>query len=95
MDKEAKAAMSYYTVWVNDAKDTLCSAGGLPGRRHPAGNSGTEIGHELDVTLLWNLDVHSSVLTGYSHFRDSNLIVRTGVSEDADLFYVQYGFDFQ
>lgn len=94
VEKKVKAAMIYHTFWLNDNKDALYNAAGLPGRRDAAGNSGTEIGHELDVTLLWKLDVHSSLLLGYSHFWDSDFIIQTGVSEDADLFYVQYGFKF-
>lgn len=53
------------------------------------GNSGREIGHELDLTLLWKLDVHSSMLLGYSHFGDSDFVEHTGRNENADLIYVQ------
>jgi len=44
--------------------------------------------------VSWKLNVHSSFLFGYSHFWDSDFIIRTGVSEDADLFYVQYSMKF-
>lgn len=88
------AAMAYHAFWLNDDHDALYDAGGAPGRRDPTGHSGTEIGHELDLTLLWKIDVHSSLLFGYSHFWDSDFIIRTGPSEDADLFYVQYAFKF-
>ena len=43
---------------------------------------------------MWKVDVHSSVLFGYSHFWDSDFIIETGPSEDADLFYVQYALKF-
>jgi hypothetical protein len=52
------------------------------------------IGHELDVTVTWKVDVHSSVLLGYSHFWDGNFVVATGPDQDADLFYVQYAMKF-
>jgi hypothetical protein len=55
---------------------------------------GNEVGHELDFTLNWQIDVHSALLFGYSHFWDSDFITETGVSEDPDLLYVQYTFKF-
>ena len=66
----------------------------VAGRRDPFGASGREVGYELDLTLLWKVSVHSSVLLGYSHLWDSDFVQQTGPSEDADLFYIQYGFKF-
>ena len=94
VEKKVKTTLAHHTFWLNANKDAVYNAGGGAVRRDPTGNSGTEIGHELDVTVLWNLDVHSKLLFGYSHFWDSDVIQQTGVSEDADLFYVQYAFTF-
>ncbi len=92
--KKVKTKLTYHTFWLNANEDALYIAPGAAIRRDPTGNSGTEIGHELDLTLLWNVDRHSKVLLGYSHFWHSDVIRQTGVSENADLFYVQYGFKF-
>lgn len=92
--KKVKAKMTFHTFWLAEKDDALYNAPGFAVRRDRAGNSGREIGHELDLTLAWKLDVHSSVLLGYSHFWDSDFIQQTGPSENADLFYVQYGFKF-
>lgn len=92
--KTVKTAMAFHTFWLNDNKDALYNAGGRAGRRDPFGNSGTEVGHELDLTLVWKLNAHAGLLFGYSHFWESDFIRQTGVSEDADLFYVQYAFKF-
>jgi len=94
VEKKVKTALAYHTFWLNADKDALYNAGGRPGRRDPAGNSGSEIGHELDLTVLWKIDVHSTLLFGYSHFWDSDFIINTGKSEDPDLFYVQYKYQF-
>ena len=91
---KVRAAMACHTFWLSANEDALYNAAGAPGRRDPSGNSGREVGHELDLTLLWKLDVHSSLFFGYSHFWDSDFIQQTGASEDADLFYVQYAFKF-
>ncbi|MHC4697759.1 MAG: alginate export family protein [Planctomycetota bacterium] len=92
--KKVKGRIAYHAFWLNANEDSLYNPGSVGGRRDPLGNSGREVGHELDVTVLWLLKPHHKVLLGYSHFWDSDLIEQTGVSEDADLFYVQYAFTF-
>lgn len=92
--QKIKTAAAYHVFWLAEPEDALYNAGGAAVRRDPLGKSGREVGHELDLTLLWKLDVHSSLLLGYSHFWDSDFIQNTGRSENAGLFYVQYGFKF-
>jgi hypothetical protein len=94
VDKVVRTAVAYHTFWLSENEDFLYDAAGVPGRRDPTGGSGTEVGHELDLTISWKIDVHSALLLGYSHFWDSDFIISTGPSEDADLFYVQYLFRF-
>jgi len=94
VEKKVKTSLAYHFFWLAEAEDALYNAGGGAVRRDPLGRSGREVGSELDLTLLWNLDVHSSILFGYSHFWDSDFIQNTGRSENANLFYVQYGFKF-
>lgn len=92
--KKVKARIAYHTFWLDANKDALYNAGGRATRRDVTGNSGTEVGHEIDLTVLWKIDRHSKLLLGYSHFWDSDLIIQTGSSEDPDLFYVQYQYKF-
>ncbi len=92
--KKVKAAAAYHAFWLNAHRDALYSAAGTAGRRDPLGGAGEELGHELDLTVVWNVDVHSSLLFGYSHFWDSSFVTATGRSEDPDLLYVQYQFRF-
>ncbi|MFQ5489098.1 MAG: alginate export family protein [Phycisphaerae bacterium] len=94
VEKKVKAAVAYHAFWLNADRDALYNAGGKPGRRDPFGNSGSEVGHEVDVTVVWKIDLHQALLLGYSHFWDSNFIINSGKSEDPDLFYVQYSFKF-
>lgn len=94
VEKKVKTAIAYHAFWLNDERDALYNAGGGRSRRDPTGRSGKEVGQELDLTLLWKLDTHSSILFGYSHFWDNNFITSTGPSEDPDLFYVQYKLTF-
>ncbi len=92
--KKVKARAAYHTFWLNAKRDAIYNAGAGAGRRDIFGNSGREIGHELDLTVAVKMDKHQSMLFGYSHFWDSTVIEQTGPSEDADLFYVQYQMKF-
>ncbi len=92
--EKVKATLALHAFWLSEERDALYNAGGGATRRDARGNSGKEIGHELDVTIDWKVDAHSKVLLGYSHLWHGDFIVDTGPSEDADLFYVQYGFSF-
>ena len=92
--KKVKARLAYLAFWLESKDDAIYNVGGAPGRRDPTGQSGREIGHEIDLTVLWKVDPHQSLLLGYSHFFDSDVIINTGPSEDADFFYVQYSFKF-
>ncbi|MEK6676850.1 MAG: alginate export family protein [Planctomycetota bacterium] len=86
--------MTFYTFWLNDRDDALYNELKQPIRRDVTGNSGREVGHELDVRFRWQIDPHSFVLAGYSHFWASDFISRTGSSEDVDWFYLHYGIKF-
>ncbi|MCP4593748.1 MAG: alginate export family protein [bacterium] len=92
--KKVKTRLGYHAFWLNARRDALYNVGGAPGRRDSFGDSGTEVGHELDLTVVWKIDRHQSMLFGYSHFWDADFITQTGTSEDPDLFYVQYAFKF-
>ena len=92
--KKVKTAIAYHAFWLHENKDALYNAGGGATRRDPTGFSGTEVGHEIDMTVAWNIDRHQKVLLGWSHFFQSDFIHNTGISEDADLFYLQYAFKF-
>ncbi|NOX58842.1 MAG: alginate export family protein [Planctomycetes bacterium] len=92
--KKVKAKIAYHAFWLNAKRDALYNAGGAPGRRDTTGASGTEVGHEVDLTVVWKIDPHQSMLFGYSHFWDSTFITNTGASDDPDMLYVRYSFKF-
>jgi hypothetical protein len=94
IEKVLQTALAYHAFWLSEEEDFLYDASGAAGRRDPTGQSGKEVGQEIDFTLAWKIDVHSSILFGYSHFWHNDFIVETGPSEDADLFYLQYAFKF-
>lgn len=92
--KSVAAQIAYHTFWNHELRDALYNAGGIAVRRDPRGDSGHEVGHELDLTIKWQVDVHMSLLFGYSHMWTSDFIQGTGKDEDPDLFYVMYSYKF-
>ncbi len=92
--KNLTALAVMHNFWLAEERDALYNAGGVPRRRSLSGTGGSQVGQELDLLIKWKIDVHSSMLFGYSHFWDSNFISATGPSDDPNFFYVQYGFKF-
>jgi len=92
--EKVTAKLTWMTFWSDSEKDALYNAGGAAVRRDVTGYSGHDIGNELDLTVKCQIDVHQSLLLGYSHFWGTNFIRTTGPSEDADLIYAQYEFKF-
>lgn len=92
--KNVTAKLYWYHFWLDSNLDALYNAGGVPIRRNTTGSSGNDVGDELDATVTWQIDVHSSILIGWSHFWPSNFINTSGASRDLDYFYLQYQFRF-
>ena len=93
--KKVKAKLTFHSFWLNADKDSLYNAGGAPTLRDSLGTSGEQLGHELDLTVNWKINNHSSMLFGYSHFWNdgfiNNLIIS---SDDPDFVYLQYQYRF-
>lgn len=86
---------AYYYFWLADKDDALYAAGGNATRRHPTGDAGREVGDEVDFTVNWQVDPHSTLLLGWSHFWPATFINKTSVfAEDGDLIYVQWQYKF-
>jgi hypothetical protein len=86
--------LAWYTFWNHRRRDAMYNAGGVPVRRDRSGSAGHDEGNELDLTITWKVDDHSSFLFGYSHFWTGNFIRATGPDRDASLLYLQYAFKF-
>ncbi|MEE9296386.1 MAG: alginate export family protein [Phycisphaerae bacterium] len=92
---KVKTKLAYHTFWLTEEEDALYNAGGAATLRDPTGGSGQEVGQELDLTILWKINVHSSVLFGYSHFWEDNFVHSTvGGDDDPDFYYLQYQYKF-
>lgn len=92
--KDVTVKAAYYHFWLDSNLDALYNAGGSPIRRNVSGSSGNDVGDELDLIATWQIDRHSSLLVGWSHFWPGNFIESSGASRDADFVYLQYQFKF-
>ena len=92
--KNVTTRLFWYHFWLDSNLDALYGVAGTPARRNVTGSSGNDVGDELDATVTWQIDVHSSLLLGYMHFWPSNFINSSGFSRDADMIYLQYQFKF-
>jgi hypothetical protein len=76
-----------------ETSDALYNAGGGIVRSGASGGS-RELGDELDVTIKHQLDRHTAVWLGYSHFFAGDFIRESGSADDIDFAYatIQYTF---
>ena len=92
VEKTIRVQADIHQFWLAEDDDALYSAGG--GILRAGTGSETDVGTEVDLTVLWNANRHTSVLAGYSHFFAGDLIDQTGPSDDIDFFYTQITFTF-
>lgn len=92
--KDVVVKTFWYHFWLDQNRDALYNAGGAPIRRNVSGSSGNDVGDEFDITVQWQVGVHSNILVGYSHYWPSSFIETSGPSRDPDFFYLQYQFRF-
>ena len=91
--KKLTAWADFHTFFADQDRDALYSAGG--GKlRTPASGGSHKIGHELDLTVKYAVNRHTTALVGWAHMWAGGFIDRTGTSEDADLIYAQIEYKF-
>ncbi len=73
--------------------DAFYNAGGGVVRSGAAGGA-NEIGAEIDFTVKYLIDTHTTVLAGFSHFFAGDFIEESGASEDIDFVYFQLQYTF-
>jgi hypothetical protein len=81
---------SYWRASINDAlydkrgNVVLAASPGLP----------RKIGEEADLSVRYQLDAHTMILSGYSHFFPGAMVKQSGPHEPVDFFYSSVQFTF-
>jgi hypothetical protein len=86
------SGLQAHFFYLDSSRDALYSAGGAVERSSPTGNAGKHVGEELDFTTNFHLTFHQDILVGYSVLFPGEFLRKTGPSETAQLFYVQYSY---
>lgn len=81
-----------HNFWRHRGSDAFYNSGG--GVARAATSSASRVGSELDVTLRYRHDVHTSFLLGYSHFFAADFIDETGANDDIDFAYAEVKYFF-
>jgi hypothetical protein len=89
-------------LWLESEDDGLYGASGALARSHFIATPGgriigadeSEVGTEVDLTLLYKIDRHADVLFGFSHVFAGDFIDDTGANKDISLFYTQLQYKF-
>jgi hypothetical protein len=84
--------LDYHNFWRARRADALYDAGGnvvFPG----AADSSRYVGSEIDLTVGWAFDHHTSLLVGYSRFFRGRFITENR-GKDIDFWYTQLTFTF-
>lgn len=93
--RKLNANLLFYSFWLSEEKDAAYAGAGGALRRDPLGRSGRDVGHELNLIVEWNVDLHSRVVAGWGHFFRREYIAATGdASEDSDFFFLEYRLKF-
>lgn len=82
-----------HLFWLADDSDALYNAGGGVVRAGGTGRS-SEVGAEIDLLLIYQIDRHQQVIVGYSHFFAGPFIKQSGGQDDIDFAYLGYQFTF-
>ena len=94
-----KVELALHGLWLHEEKDAWYNAGGGVIRQDITGDSGTEIGLEIDIHAKYNIGKAFFLWFGYSHLFPGKFVRRTADAQglrDADMDWVfcQAGVNF-
>lgn len=84
------ALAQFHIFDLASARAPLFDAAGVPIAFDPTGNSGRDVGNELDLLVNFRLTPHQHLLVGYSKLFAGSFLTANGVNRSPEFFYVQY-----
>lgn len=63
-------------------------------RRDKTGKNGSDVGGEIDFTVLFSVTGHLNLRAGYAHFFPGDFVKNTGPHGSADWVHVQWLYAF-
>jgi hypothetical protein len=92
--RNMKLMFEHHYFTLDQARDAWYTTGMAPLRLDMAGNSGTALGHEINLRFSWEPIRGFEVLAGWGRFLSGGFVKLTGPSNPASGFFLQttYGF---
>lgn len=84
----------FHHFTLDEARDAWYTTGLKVQRQDPTGRSGIDLGQELDLRFIWELDSHLELLGGYSRYWPGSFVEKTGTARPADWYYTQVTYSF-
>ena len=85
--------LQYHHFWLAESRDALYNPGGVPLRRDATGQSGRNVGDEVDIVLNFHLTCYSDFMFGYSRLFGGGFLQGTSgpnAAVDSDLMFFMY-----
>jgi hypothetical protein len=82
--------LQYHHFRLDQSRDALYNAAGVPIRISQNGTAGTDVGDEVDLVINFHLTTYTDLVLCYSKLFAGEFIQQTGPPGDAEMFFVQY-----
>lgn len=83
------AHVEYHHFTLDEPRDAWYTTGLKAYRRDPTGASGSTLGDELDLRLVWTLWDHLELMGGYGRFFPGAFVRNTGAAAPANWYFGQ------
>jgi hypothetical protein len=92
--RKMKLMFEHHYFTLDQARDAWYTTGMAPLRRDITGNSGTALGHEINLRLSWQPTRELEILAGFGRFLSGDYVKATGPASPASGLFLQttYGF---
>lgn len=84
--------IEYHHFNLAQARDAWYTTGLAASRRDETGSSGTTLGDELDLRVVWTLWKHLELMGGYGHLFPGAFVKNTGTATPANWYFAQTGY---
>ncbi|MFH1742898.1 MAG: alginate export family protein, partial [bacterium] len=92
-DASADRTLTHY-LQLAEEEDGWYYCSGKSIRQDATGDSGRDLGHELDLLAKWKVRDDLELFCGYSHFFPESFVKDTGTHGDADWVFLQVTYFF-
>jgi hypothetical protein len=79
----------FHPFALDQATDAWYTTGLKPYRRASTGQSGSALGEELDLRVVWNVSAHLELMAGFGHFFPGQFVSNTGPAAAANWLFAQ------